>query len=345
MDNKKLNKKDIIVRSILIILVITLFCLSMIVGNYSGIKIYSVVKILFTKLFGIENEYSTTINGIVINIRLPRTIAALIIGASLSASGCIFQELFQNELSSPDVLGVSSGSCVGASIAIILEYSAILIQLISFTFGIITIILTVLLSLVFRKNSISILLSGILITGLMTSILSYIKIKANPETSLQSIVYWTMGSISSIEMKQILFAIIPMTISIVVMFFLRWRVNFLKLEKKEAISNGVNINLLKIICIICATLLTSSAVSIAGTIGWIGLAIPHLTRLIKGHNFKKYYVDTLLMGSSFLLLVDIIGRLSSKAEIPLSVFSGFIGITIFFICIIIRRKKEHGTSY
>ena len=257
----------------------------------------------------------------------------------------LFQEIFKNDLASPDILGVSSGACVGAAIAIISGASTYMIQLGAFVTGIATVIVVYLLSHVFKGNAtVSLLISGMLISGLMNSILGLIKYLANQETQLPSIIYWTMGDISGISIEQLGSVIVPMSICIVMMFILRWRLNYFNVLDSEAVSMGVNVTLLRVVVIVCSTILVGCAVSIAGTISWIGLAIPHMIKTIYGKNTRYSYPFSCIAGASFLLGIDVFGRLISTSEIPLSILTGIIGLVIFLVCLLIRRFERNDTG-
>lgn len=175
----------------------------------------------------------------------------------------------------------------------------------------------------------------------MTSLLGLIKYFANPETQLPSIVYWTMGDISSISMTQLLYVFPPMELCTIILCALSWRLNFFAINESIAISMGINIRCLRIICIIAATLLTASAISVAGTISWIGLAMPQAIRLLYGENTKHSLLTSFFAGAMFLFVADICGRYISSAEIPMSVLTGVPGVVIFILCIYLSKRKEN----
>ena len=340
-----MNKKCVRGYLTLSLIFIALLLTSLFVGNYKAMAPIDVVKVLLNMVLGADYSVPNTISAIVLNIRIPRTLSAIIIGAALAAAGCCYQEVFKNDLASPDILGVSSGACVGAAIAIVAGASANMIQLGAFATGIITVVIVYLLSYVFKGNrTMSLLISGMLISGLMNSILGLIKYMANQETQLPSIVYWTMGDISAISMEQLGSVVVPMLICFVVLFVFRWRLNYFSISDNEAISMGINITLLRVIVIVSSTVLVGCAVSIAGTISWIGLVIPHLIKTIYGKNTRYSYPFSCMAGASFLLGIDIIGRLISTSEIPLSILTGIIGLIIFFGCLFLRRIKQDDTG-
>lgn len=339
--NKSQNKTKLL---IMIAGILFLFIVSMCVGNYN-INLLDTLPELLAFLFGNVEKLSTGAN-VILNIRLPRTLSAILVGASLSVSGITFQSLFCNKLASPDLLGVSTGSCVGASICILLEMNALQIQFGAFFSGLLSVTITYAISKMFKQEKrFSLILSGILVGGIMTSLLGLIKYLANPETQLPSIVYWTMGDISKISLKQLSYVIFPMIISIVILCLISWRLNFFAINEDVAKSMGIDINVLKLICIILATLLTASSVSIAGTINWVGLAMPQAVRLFIGDNTKYSIKFSILAGMMFLLIADIFGRIISTAEIPMSVLTGVPGVIIFIFCIYLSNREVQNETH
>lgn len=331
------QKKNKITILILALGTLLLTLMSLVVGQY-GMSFIDTLKCVFGITKGAEAE---AIRTIILNIRLPRTLAAIVIGGSLAVAGLTYQCVFRNNLASQDILGVSTSSCVGAALGIVLGLSTVHIQILAFVMGILNVVIVFLLaSRVKLDKTLSLILSGILIGGVMSSILAFIKYIANPQTQLQAIVFWTMGDISSITYDQLLFVAIPIMVSLIVLFFKRWGLNYFCYNDSEAKSLGVNITRDRIIYLSCATILVASSVSIAGSIGWIGLVIPQLVRLLIGNNNKYNLPLSFFMGSSFLLIVDIINRLISAAELPVSILTGIIGLPVFIVCWLINAKSR-----
>ena len=281
------NRTVCIKQILMVIITLILFFVSMCVGHYK-LDMWESLKELMAYSHGMQCELSTGAS-VLLNIRLPRSLSALFVGAALSLSGFTYQAVFKNRLASPDLLGVSTGCCVGAAFGIMLGMTALTVQLGAFFFGLFTVSLTYKISKLFKsEHGSSLLLAGVLVGGIMTSLLGLIKYLANPETQLPSIVYWTMGDISSISMVQLLYVFPPMILCAVVLSALSWRLNFFALNESIAISMGINIHQLKLICIVAATLLTASAVSVAGTISWIGLAAGHPTPVRRKYQACTY---------------------------------------------------------
>lgn len=316
----------------------------MLVGQY-GVSPFKTIQILLNPQSAADGEVHT-LTSIMLNIRLPRTIAAIIIGGALAVAGITYQCVFRNILVSQDVLGVSTGACTGAAIAIVLDLSTYYIQCFSFITGLVGVVVVFALARAIKtEKTLSLILAGILVSGLMASVLGYIKYMADPQTQLQSIVFWTMGDLSSIDLKQIAQVIIPMVICILLIFLNRWKLNFFCYSDGEATNLGFNVKLHRIIFLFAATILVSTAVSISGSIGWIGLVIPQLVRTIVGTNNSDTVGVSFIMGANFLLLMDVLNRIISAAELPISILTGIIGTPIFVVCLLLKQRGEKLASY
>ena len=227
-------------------------------------------------------------------------------------------------------MGVSAGACIGAALAIIMSLSSVYIQLFAFLGGLLAVMLTLTIPKLIRNDSnIMLVLSGIVVSGAASSIMGLIKYTADPEKELATIIYWQMGSFSYITLGTIYSVILPIVISTCVLFFISWWIDIVSLGEKEAKSLGVNVARIRYIAIICATLLTASSICIAGTIGWIGLIIPHFARMIMGPDNTKLMPASFLIGATFLLLVDTINRTLGVAEMPISILTGLIGAPFY----------------
>ena len=324
----KNENKEIISIVLLVFLPIILFFASFLMGRYP-VSPVDVVKTILSPIFP-PLTVSSTINTIVWQIRLPRILAALLVGASLSMAGTAFQGIFKNPLVSSDLLGVSNGAGFGAALAILFSGSGIIIQIFAFIFGIISVSITYLISKAYRAGGILILiLSGVAISAFFNSLISAIKFVADPEDKLPEIVYWLMGSLASITMDEIIMIIIPLFIGFIILYLLRWQMNILAMGDEEAQSLGLNPSRVRLIIIAACTLLTSAAVSISGIIGWIGMIIPHMARMVVGPDNKILIPASLSLGASFLLLIDNISRVVISIEIPIGILTAIIGVPIF----------------
>lgn len=296
---------------------------------------------LFANLFSSQADVSDPRNETVFwQIRFPRTLAAIIIGGGLSIAGAAYQGMFRNPLVSPDILGVSAGAGVGAVVGIFFGQSLIYIQLAAFIGGLITVAIVCFIARLARQHDpiLSLVLVGVAISAICGSAISLMKILADPYTQLPSITFWLLGGLSSITQEDLLSVLPLMIIGIIPLLLLRWRMNLLSLSDEEAKSLGVNVGLTRAIFIVCATLLTASAVSIAGIIGWIGLIVPHITRMIVGANFRYQLPASLAIGAIMLLITDTLARTIAAIELPLGILTSAVGAP-FFLAILLQTRR------
>jgi len=270
-------------------------------------------------------------------VRMPRLCLALMVGAALSASGTAFQGLFRNPVVSPDLLGASSGASFGAALAILLGLSRPLIQALSFATGLVAVLLVA--TLVDRRTSgiVTMILCGMLVSSVFNAAVSLIKFVADTDTKLPAITYWLMGSLAGTRVDGLstIWVFAPVCL---LLYALSWKLNVLAMGDEEARMLGVNVRLYRWLTIACATLLTSTSVSVSGNIGWIGLVVPHPARKLGGPDHVRLMWASMSIGAAFLLLVDTIARLASTVEIPLGIITAFIGAPFFFILILRSRR-------
>lgn len=283
-----------------------------------------------------QNPDETYAN-IIFNLRLPRIAAAVLVGAALSLAGAVYQGIFRNPLVSPDLLGVSSGACVGAA-AVLAGGGILMMQGAAFAGGLSAVALTLALPrLIGRDSAVVLVLAGIVVSGFMSATLGLIKYLADPETELAEIVYWQMGSLARAQTEQLIWLAPLMLLPAAVLLLMRWRVNVLSLGEREARLAGADTRKERMLMIVCATLLTASAVCLSGTIGWLGLVVPHLARMTAGDNNVRSLPLALLFGALFLLGADTLSRNLYEQEIPLGILTGFIGAP-FFAWVLVRQK-------
>ncbi|WP_304546097.1 FecCD family ABC transporter permease [Sulfurimonas microaerophilic] len=289
------------------------------------------------KVFGITTTLDpgtvTLLDNIILEIRLPRILLAILIGASLATSGAVFQAMFVNPLVSPGILGVLAGASFGAALGMLLTEEWFFIQVLAFTFGFIAVAFSVLIGSMVNnsRSSIMLVLGGVISGSLFTAFLSVIKYVADPYSTLPAIVYWLMGSLSMAELDGVLLVAIPMLISIFSMVLMGKYFDILSLGDEEAKALGVNVKMIKILAIILATLASSLSVVMAGIIGWIGLIIPHIIRMAIGPSHALLLPLSAIFGGLFLLLADSVSRLAMSVEIPIGILTSLIGIPIFII--------------
>ena len=285
-------------------------------------------------------EIENTPKRVIEYLRLPRTLIAVLIGCSLAVSGAIYQSTFNNKLVSPDLLGVSSGASVGACLAILIGFSSALISVFAFIFGFIAVALTLLISKAFKnKSNIILILCGLAVGGLMSSLVGLMKYLADNEMKLAEMTFWLLGDLSGTTIKEF-WIMLPVTIiGCALAIILSWRLNIISLGAKESKSLGVNYKATLVIFIIVATALTAVSVAIGGTIGWIGLVIPNIVRLFVGSNNKKVIPISILTGAIMMIIVDTIARSLAPNEIPLSIITGILGTPVFIYAIFKRRRE------
>ncbi len=278
---------------------------------------------------------------VVINIRLPRILAALLVGAALSTAGAAYQGMFQNPLVSPDILGASAGAGFGACLAIYLSLGSGMVTILAFAGGLIAVLVAYVVSRLTKGSAtLSMVLAGILVGSLFSASTSYIKLVADTNEQLPAITYWLMGSLAGATMNDVIFAGIIIILGTLPIFLLRWRMNVLTLGEDEAKSMGVNTNRLRFVVIVCATLITAVAVSISGIIGWVGLVIPHFCRMLFGYDYRRIIPAAIIMGGGFLLLVDDVSRTIATTEVPIGILTAFIGAPIFAYLLMMGGKRS-----
>lgn len=313
---------------------------SLLLGRYP-IEPIQAVCMLIDQIPGITLEQTWTDQQATLffNVRLPRIVLALLVGCCLATAGAAFQGTFQNPLVSPDILGASQGAAFGAALAILIGSGAFMISIYAFGFSIITVLLVLLISSRAKGNRILVtVLAGTMISSLFSAGVSFFKLVADPNDQLPAITYWLMGSLTGARMNDIMLAAIPMLIGMAILFALRWRINILTMGDDEASTMGINARRLRFFIIIAATMATASSVAISGMIGWVGLVVPHLCRMMVGSDYRKLIPASMLFGASFLLVVDNIARLATTAEIPIGILTAFVGAP-FFLHLITRKKK------
>ncbi|KAA9002554.1 iron ABC transporter permease [Affinibrenneria salicis] len=273
-------------------------------------------------------------------IRLPRILAALLIGAGLSGAGAAYQGMFRNPLVSPDILGVSAGAGMGASIAIWFGLPMLLIQALAFAGGLSVVAGVCAIARLAKRHDpvLSLVLIGIALGTLCGAVISLIKILSDPYTQLPSITFWLLGSLSSTTLADLRIAAPLLLGGMLPLLLLRWRMNLLSLSDDEARSMGLNVARLRLVIIVSATLMTASAVAIAGIIGWIGLVVPHICRLLTGNNYQRLLPASMGCGALLLLLTDTLARSASDIELPLGILTALIGAP-FFLLLLLRGGR------
>lgn len=297
------------------------------------------------KMFGVgdlDPERCLLLGSLLIDIRLPRILAAILIGASLSVSGAAFQAMFVNPLVSPGLLGVLAGASFGAAMSMVFFDSWLAVQSFTFLFGFIAVLIAVGIARMHKGNTILLLvLGGVISAALFTSLLSIIKYIADPFNHLPAIVQWLMGGLSLVDHKTLLAAGIPQVVSIIVMILFSGYLNALSMGDEEAQALGIPVEWIRLLLIFVATLMSALTVVLAGMIGWVGLIIPHITRMLVGPDNKILIPASALIGAIYLIFVDDISRMLFNVEIPIGITTSLVGIPFFAI---ILRKAKKGWS-
>ncbi|MBL3520232.1 iron ABC transporter permease [Arcobacter lanthieri] len=326
----------------LIISLIILINSSLFIGNYeiSFDNYLNFLKALFGFESNLSKEQYDLLKSIIFDIRLPRIIAAAMIGASLAISGASFQAMFVNPLVSPGILGVLSGASFGAALGMVLGWSWFFINISTFIFGFLAVIFALFISYIYSsaKNMIILVLGGIISNSLFSALLSILKYSADPYDTLPAITYWLMGSLSFSTSSIVWNLTIPLILGVFILIFLSKYLNALSLGDEEAKALGVDTKKIKIVVILVATFISALSVILAGIIGWIGLIIPHIVRFLFGADNKIVLPLSAIVGAIFLLIVDNASRIIFSFEIPIGIVTSIIGIPIFIL--VLKNAKK-----
>ena len=321
----------------LLIGLIVLCLLSLSVGRYP-LPISDILAFVFRqKVVDVHTALLLT------DVRLPRVAAALLVGGALSVSGVAYQGMFKNPLISPDILGVSSGAGFGASLAILLSWGMLGVQLSAFSFGLGAVLIALALSKRIsgmHSQALVLLLSGIITGSMFGAFISLSKYIADAEYKLPDITFWLMGSLTNITTTQVLTIAPIVLLAVLPLYFSSWRLNVLSFGEDEAHTMGVQVQRLRLVVVLSATLLTATVVSITGLIGWIGLVVPHIARFIIGSDNRYLLPAAFMLGSCFLIIIDLLSRTLSALEIPLGIIASIIGAPIFFFVLKSVKSKQ-----
>lgn len=324
--------------ALLVFLWVISFFASFLIGRYP-VEPSTVYNIIRTSVLRLPAQWADTLVTIVMEVRLPRILAALLVGGALSISGASYQTLFKNPMVSPDILGVSAGAGFGAALTMLYGCSWWQTQLSAFCFGTLAVAAAYCISRLFGGNNLTILvLAGVVVSSLFQALLSIVKTLADPDDALPSITFWLMGSLGKADRQDVLVLLPAALLSLGLLYFFRHQINTLAAGEEEAASMGVNVPLVKLAVIISSTLLTVCSVSICGIIGWIGMVVPHIARLIVGASYSKLASTSFLIGGLFLLLIDNLIRGSFGVDLPLGVVTALVGTPVFVLLLSRTRK-------
>jgi iron complex transport system permease protein len=320
-------------------LLVALTLIAFSVGRYP-ISPGQLLVLLWAKLTGAPTTLPAAMETVVFRVRGPRVLAALTVGATLAAAGSAYQGLFRNPLASPDILGVSSGAALGAAIGISLSWGVAGIQGLAFALGLGAVAAVYAVGASLRRHDpiLVLVLAGIVIGSLLGSCLSLLKYLADPYNQLPAITFWLLGSLASITVVDVRSILPGVLVGLIPLWLLRWRMNVMTLGEEEALTLGVDTRRVRLIVIAAATLMTAAVVSVSGVIGWIGLLIPHVARLLVGPDFARLLPAAMLLGAGYLVAVDTLARTIAPLEIPLGVLTAFIGAPFFIWLLAVARR-------
>jgi len=323
----------------LTLLLSALVLVSFSVGRYS-MTAGQAFEILVHPAVGGDRTWTATMDTVVWQVRLPRIAGAIVVGAALASAGAAYQSVFRNPLVSPAILGVSQGAAFGASLGIFLRVPWATMQLFGVGFGLLATTLTVMIARELgRGSAVTLVLGGIVVTSMFAAFIAILQYFADPLDTLPSITFWLMGSLGRVGNRDLALIIGPTLLAFAALYAMRWQINVLSAGGEEAQALGVNERNVRAVVIVSATVMTALAVSVSGIIGWIGLIIPHIARMIVGPNFHRLLPVSALLGATFLLSVDTLARSVTSVELPLGVLTALIGAPFFLVVLSQARRQ------
>jgi iron complex transport system permease protein len=309
------------------------------VGRYP-VSLGDLAAVLTAKATGHAPQVSQAVQSVILDVRGPRVLAAVLVGSALAVAGTAFQGLFRNPLVSPDILGASSGAALGAVLGIYLSLGVFIIQGFAFIGGLIAVAMVYVIgSMVRSRDPILVLvLTGVVVGSLLGAGVGLVKYLADPYNQLPAMTFWLLGSLAATTVSDLIPLFGPVAIGATVLIALRWRMNVMSLPEEEARALGVATGPLRIVIVAAATLVTSASVATAGIIGWVGLVVPHLARSLVGPDFARLLPAAAILGGGYLLLIDTLARTAAEVEIPLGILTAVVG-TPFFIWLLASVQR------
>lgn len=329
------NKNKSIIKNLILILIPIFIAIFSLCFGRMMISPHQIINSIFN--YDLADKTSRLI---IVNIRIPRIILALLCGAGLSIAGLSFQALFSNPLATPDTIGVASGASFGAVLAILMSANLITIQLVSVLMGLVAVGITWINSKSKNLNLSYLVLSGIMVGSVFNALVSLIKFVADPDSKLPAITYWLMGGLGNSDYKSLMIGGPIIIISIFIIYLLRFRLNLLALSEDELMSQGVDVKKLRLAIIIFSTIMTASVISMCGQVGWVGLIVPHLCKMRFGNDHVKLVPIVISVGSTFMVIVDTIARSATATELPISILTAIIGAPFFIYLLRIMKRKQ-----
>jgi iron complex transport system permease protein len=320
----------------LVVLIVVAFA----VGRFP-VSPAELLRLLWARLGGAPHGLPPTLETVVFRVRGPRVLAGIAVGSALAAAGAAYQGLFRNPLVSPDILGVSSGAALGAALGIYFSLGVAGIQGLAFALGLVAVVVVYAIGAALGRHDpvLVLVLAGVVIGTLLGSCVSLLKYLADPYNQLPAITFWLLGSLSAVTAGDVLTVLPAVAIGLAPLYLLRWRMNVMTFSEDEARALGVDTRRVRQVVIAAATLMTAAAVSIGGVIGWIGLLVPHVARLLVGPDFRRLLPASMLLGAGYLLGVDTLARTLAPIEIPLGVLTAFLGAPVFVWLLAASRRS------
>ncbi len=341
------RKVPLVVKIGIVVALVVVFLVSFAVGTYP-LNPIEVIGGTFRHFFDAASIQAANLAGdntllgidkALFGIRFPRILVCMLVGAALSVAGASYQGMFKNPLTSPDLLGAAAGASLGACLALLLDLQGGYVQLFAFIGGMVAVLLTVSLNGLVKYDALlGLVLGGIMVSTLFESGTSMIKLMADADDKLPEITYWLMGSFADVQDNDLIVCIIPMLAGLIILLSQSWKLNVMSFGDEEARSMGISTRRTRYIVIFAATLLTSTSVAVSGIIGWIGLVIPHLARAIVGPNYRVLLPVSMVVGATYLLVIDDICRVCFTPELPIGILTAIVGVP-FFLFIFRRNMK------
>ncbi len=333
LKSREQRRANLVIAGLLLLLILV-FCLSFFIGRYS-MSFQEAWQGLTSNYEVGDAAYNSMI--VMVKVRLPRILGALLVGGSLAMSGAAFQGVFGNPLVSPDLLGTSSGAGLAASIAILSGLGSFAVLLSALAGGLLATLLTALIShAVMRQRSgvVVYVLVGLVVSALLEAGISITKYIADPYSDLGTITYWLMGSLAQLTLKSLAIVLLPILLGALLLLWGSYKINLLSFSDEEATSMGINVKKFRLLILFAATLLCASSVAAVGVVSWVGLVVPHMTRILIGPNNKKLIPASFLTGAIYLIMIDNLARAALIFEIPISILTGAIGAPVFIFLLL-----------
>jgi iron complex transport system permease protein len=310
------------------------------IGRYA-VPLHDVFDILVGRVFPLHRSWSLTDQDVVLLLRLPRVILTMFVGGGLALSGAVLQAVLRNPVADPQLLGVSYGASFGGALAILLGLSTAALVSGAFGFGMLVLVVVFLLG---RSSgpapTLTVVLAGVVTGAFFSALVSFTTYLANPETQLQSIVFWLLGSFATSTYSEDLIAGVPIICGAALVLALRWRVNVVSLGDEDARSLGVNPQVVRWCLLVAVAVMSSASVAVSGAIGWVGLVVPHLARPFAGADHRRLLPAAALLGAVYLTIMDTLARSVLPGELPVGVLTAVIGAPTFFLLLRRHHRRQ-----